>query len=264
MDDQVRFIHITDTHIGPSPDYMLYHANPFDQTQALIKHLNEDLPFVPDFVLHTGDVAYNPNDPQAYHWIAQTFNKLKYPCYYVRGNHDDADLMRQTLPHLPSGQGRIDYDFIVNDFHFVVLDSFGRNHPRGYLEDYQLTWLGKTCRESQARSLVIVVHHLPYLSGYTWFEEQMVIENHTQLFEILKPFKDKIRGLFFGHVHRASCAVVDGIFCATPPSASLAFFPWTRSGAFEPDPDTHTGYNIVTLTHHGVSLTQYNFPLLKP
>ena len=63
----LRFIHISDTHIHPDPNYTKDYADitSYAGAKALVEQVN-NVPFEPDFVLHTGDVAYDP-DPEAYH-----------------------------------------------------------------------------------------------------------------------------------------------------------------------------------------------------
>ncbi len=258
MDKPLRFIHITDTHIGPSPDYLLRGCHTYAALDALVTHLNHDLPFEPDFVLHTGDVAYDP-DPAAYPLAQSLLSGFKYPIYYARGNHDDPDTMRQTLPNLPTGTGRLDYDFTIGDFHFIVLDSFGHVQPAGYLEDDQLAWLQKTCQTSTARSLVIVLHHLPVQTGVDWYDAQMVIENHDALFAILRPFQNRIRGLFFGHIHRGSTTLRDGILCSSAPAVSMQLQSWPTQTDIRSDAATPSGFNVVTLTHEQTWITQHHF-----
>ncbi len=60
----LTFVHISDTHISQHPSYNtdFGEVTTLVGVKALVEQLN-NLPFEPDFVLHTGDVAYNP-DPE--------------------------------------------------------------------------------------------------------------------------------------------------------------------------------------------------------
>ncbi|MBI5931139.1 MAG: metallophosphoesterase [Chloroflexi bacterium] len=258
MDNPLRFVHITDSHIGPSADYVLRGCNTYAALQALVTHLNNDLPFTPDFILHTGDVTYDP-DPVAYPVAQSLLCQLKYPIYYVRGNHDDPDAMRQTLPNLPAGTGRLDYDFTVRGFHFIVLDAFGHVQPAGYLEDYQLAWLQKTCQTSTARSLVIALHHLPVETGVGWYDAEMAIENHDALFATLKAFQNRVRGLFYGHIHRGSTTLREGMVCSSAAAISMQLHSWPTQTDILTDTATPHGFNVVTLTHDQTWITQHSF-----
>ncbi len=73
----LRFVHISDTHINPDPQYGVYDGRPstVEAARALVAEINA-LPFTPDFVLHTGDVAYDP-DPDAYETCLDILSGIK-------------------------------------------------------------------------------------------------------------------------------------------------------------------------------------------
>lgn len=243
----LRFVHISDTHIGTSADYLLYGHSTAAAAQKLVDYINNSLPFEPDFVLHTGDVAYDP-DPQAYDLAWQILGQLRYPLYVVRGNHDEPDAMRRVLPNLPDGSGRIDYTFERNEFRFIVLDTFGREQPRGYLEPYQIEWLTHQLHASPTTPIVMVLHHLPTATGNPWLDNHMLIDNHDALFAALAPHQQRIRGLFFGHIHAPSTTFRQGIICSSASAAFSQFifpdvYPATQLEVTSPG-----GFSLVTLT----------------
>ena len=245
----LRFVHISDTHIGPSTDYMLYGVNTHQKAEELVQFINNDLPFSPDFVLHTGDVAYDP-DAQATRLAHDVLSQIKYPLYVVRGNHDDPNALRDYFANLPQGDGRLYYDFVVKDFHFIVLDTFGLVQPSGHLDDAQLEWLQKTLTASNARSIVMIVHHIPTITGNAWLDERMRIMNDDALFAILEPYQARIRGMFFGHIHDFSAHQHHGILCSSTAAAFSQFIypenPDERFMVAEPG-----GFSLVTVRHDG-------------
>lgn len=248
MSETVRFVHISDSHIGPDPDYVLYDRNPAQSLQAMVRYLNEELPFSPDFVLHTGDVTYDP-DPAATRLAQALLSPLRYPTYFARGNHDDPDAMRQYLTNVPAGKGRLDYTFTVKGFEFVVVDTFGLVQPQGHLEPEQLVWLKETLQQSAAKSLVIVLHHLPVPTGNAWLDAHMGIDNYEALFETLRPYQQRIRGLFYGHIHSPSTVLRGGITCSSPAAVFNRF-------VFPNDADAQVlfyrasgGFSQVTISH---------------
>src|SRR5437762_11867956 len=80
----MRFIHITDTHVGPTATYGLPGKPALPTLEALVDTIN-NLPFKPDFVLHNGDVTDDASEA-AYRLVKPILAKLKYPIYYVIGN----------------------------------------------------------------------------------------------------------------------------------------------------------------------------------
>lgn len=244
----LKFVHISDTHLGSTPDYTLHGRNTYNYARALVRHLNDRLPFAPDFVLHTGDIT-NYFEDEAGQLAAQVFTELKYPIYYVAGNHDSPALMRRFLLQQAGGNEPLYYDFTVQGFHFLVLDTRGKVDPQGYVPEEQLEWLQKKCASSSARSLCLVVHHLPLQTGNTWYDRDMRIMNEEALFDVLKPYQPRLRGVFCGHIHRPYSGYRDGILCSAAPSAAFQFYAWPDMAHSEIDDVVPGGYSIVTMTH---------------
>ena len=113
--ETVYFVHISDTHIGPTPDYSRHGHEPLPCARRLVEIIN-DLPTIPDFVIHTGDVVTDPH-PDSYRLAAETFAKLSVPIYYVNGNHDTAADIQRYLSMGPkvmaSHLGELAYVFEV-------------------------------------------------------------------------------------------------------------------------------------------------------
>ena len=244
----LRFIHISDTHIGSSTDFYLYGRNTCNNAKNMIAFLNNDLPFTPDFVLHTGDVTNTPDEESA-QLAAQVMSELKYPVYYVCGNHDGRSTLRQYLMQQPPTEDYLFYDFTLDDFHFLVLDTRSDIDPQGYVSHNQLTWLAEKLETSAARSVCLIVHHLPLKIYIDWHDKDMRIMNDDELFAVLRPYRERLRGVFFGHIHRAFTGFRDGILCASAPSTFMQFhaYPELKKASF--DTTTQPGYSIVSLTH---------------
>ena len=52
----MRFVHITDTHVGSTPDHTLHGRPTLSNLAVLVETIN-NLPFRPDFILHNGDIV---------------------------------------------------------------------------------------------------------------------------------------------------------------------------------------------------------------
>ena len=78
----------------------------------------------------------------------------------------------------------------------------------------------------------------------------MLIQNYPQLFETLVPYRDHIRGIFFGHIHDFSTHYVQGMLCSSTSAAFSQFiYPIEATKRFmvtEPG-----GLSLVTLRHNG-------------
>ena len=255
----LRFVHISDTHVGPDTQHMQYGRNTYQDAKAMVDFINHGLEFEPDFVLHTGDVINEP-DAGASQLAADLFKSLRFPAWYVLGNHDDRERMRADLLDLPPADGPLFYDFRQGDFHFLTLDSRGDIDPQGFVSADQLDWLAQTCHASDARSLVLLVHHLPLRLGVVWIDRDMRIMNDDALFDVLRPHSERLRGVFFGHIHRATTGFRDGILCSSSASTFMQFHMNPDDEQAQFDTLAPGGYAVVTMTHGQTTVTHHTLP----
>lgn len=259
----LRFVHISDSHIGSTADFTRYGQNTLDCLHELVRHLNDDLTFTPDFVMHTGDVTNDP-DNAATQLAADAMSALKYPVHYVVGNHDGRAQMREFLLREASSEAHIYYDFHQEDYHCLVVDTRGPIDPQGLITEDQLTWLASTCAASTAPSLVLFMHHLPVRIHVPWMDDPdvmgMRVMNAEALFDVLKPYREKLRGIFFGHIHRASSHWYDGILCSSAASSFRQLHLLPNAEAPSIDPHTLPGYSIVTITHEQTNVVHVAVP----
>ena len=139
----VYFVHISDSHIGPTAEYSRHGFRSQPCVARAVEIINA-LPTTPDFVIHTGDVVTEP-DVRSYRRAAELFGQLKMPVYFVTGNHDRS---RDIQRHLPMGPRQIlsnhldvlSYAFEVKGYRFLVLDARGPDEidPHGVLSEAQL------------------------------------------------------------------------------------------------------------------------------
>ena len=256
----LRFIHMSDTHISHDPGWESFGNRTLNNSKALVKYLNTELPFEPDFVLHTGDVVYNP-DRSAYEKARDILSELRYPIYYVRGNHDDPDMMREFLPNLPAGSGRLDYDFMIGEFHFVILDTFGNPPTTGLVEQAQLEWLENKLSQSPARSIIFALHYLPVQTGVPVLDQKMIIQNHDALLDVLYPHRERLRCTLFGHIHRTTIAQRGGILFSSAPAVWFQLVLWPEDEPrFKGDRTALPGFNLVTVDHEQTWITNHTIP----
>lgn len=255
----LRFIQISDTHIGLDRAYRRYDRNTYDHARRMVDYLNNHLDFQPDFVVHTGDVTDLPEDACA-ELAAEVFADLKYPIYYVIGNHDRAGAMRKYLLKQDPSEDRIFYDFQQGGFHFMVLDTRGEPDPQGFVSADQLAWLAETCQKSTAQGIMLLIHHLPIRLNVPWYDRQMEIVNAAALFEVLQGYKDKIRGVLFGHIHRSFAGFQQGIMCNAVASTFMQFqmSPHHLEPVF--DVSAPPEYALVTLTENSTTITYHAIP----
>jgi Icc protein len=261
--EPVYFVHISDTHFGPTKAYGRHGHTPYPCAKALVNVINH-LPVTPDFVIHTGDVATDP-DPQAYELAAEVFADLTVPIYYVVGNHDTAQDIRQHLPMGPKADldssERLSYTFEMKGYRFLVVDARGPDaiDPEGLLPDSQLEIVR---REATAVGppLTIFMHYPALPLNSTRFDENMLVQNGKTFHNALLPARDRLRGVFFGHIHQHMQMMRDGIVYASTASAFSQFAAWPNAIDPNTDPDHLPGYSFVHLLPEQTIIHHHTFP----
>ena len=193
----LRFVHISDTHLGPDADHVRYGRNTYQDAKAMVDFINHDLEFEPDFVLHTGDVINEPDDG-ASSLAAGLFRTLRFPTYYVLGNHDDRDRMRADLLGQAPVAGPLSLRLPPSRiFIFWCWIHAARLIRRD--SSAMINWIGWPRRvvhqmHSRWRFLCIIC---PFYTGVTWIDRDMRIMNDDAFFAVLKPHRERLRGVFF-------------------------------------------------------------------
>ncbi len=250
----MRFIHISDTHIGPAPDFSNYGHASLPNLEQTVEVIN-GLSFQPDFILHTGDVVEDWSEA-AYRLAKPVLDRLKYPVYYVNGNHDDREhLQRILLGKTPNGE-RSDYSFVCDGIQIEVFDTFGPNQPTGTMTDSQLDRLGAICRPD-GPPLMIAMHHQPVPLDVEWIDGWMWMDRHEELRKLVAPARQRIVGVFFGHVHRAFQVISEGILYCAAPSTFAQLRSWPDQDRPLPTPAEPGGFSVVTITAQQTTVRQH-------
>lgn len=262
--EAVYFVHISDSHLGPTADYSRHGHQSQPCVERAVETINM-LPTPPDFVIHTGDVVTHP-DVASYRRAAEIFGKLTMPVYFVTGNHDRS---RDIQRHLPMGPRHIlsnnldvlSYAFEVKGYRFLVLDARGPDEidPHGMLSEAQLALVR---REATAVGPPLTVFlHFPTLPmNSIWMDAYMLVINGGHLHEALLPARERLRGVFYGHVHRSMQTVRDGILYTAVPSLFAQFSAWPNDAVVREDPDYLPGFNFVHLLPDQTIVHQHTFP----
>jgi 3',5'-cyclic-AMP phosphodiesterase len=257
----LRFVHISDTHICHDPNYNLPEATftPLEGARALVEQLNH-LPFTPDFILHTGDVAYDP-DAAAYIAAREVLSKIKYPVHYLAGNHDKSEDLQRIFLQRPTIRTPFSYDFEIKGMHVVCLDSNGpAKRPAGLVDDEQLGWLEKICSNpADTRPLVIAVHHNTLPTGIPWWDEFMRMTNGEAFHKVLLGARHRLRGVFHGHIHQSTDTYRDGILYSGVASSWYQLHSWPDQVNTLGDEYGVPGFNVVTVTPDQTFIRRHAF-----
>jgi len=262
MAQPVYFLHISDTHLRPNKDFEIHGRLPYQNFERLVNAI-QNLPVQLDFLMHTGDVTGNA-EPEAYALASDLLATLDIPIYYAAGNHDDPNQM-QNLPmgnRTAQQDALVSYTFDIKNERFIVLHTQGPHEEiggSGRLPDGQFDFLTKQIDSTPGR-ISIFLHHCPIHLDCDWHDDKIDLLNGDDLHTTLIPYKEKIRGVFFGHIHRGVQIIKDGIHYASVGSTYMPLDLWPQGNA-ERDVLAPLPFNFVTLTDHSTIIKEHTIPL---
>lgn len=264
MMEPLYFVHISDTHLGPTAVFQDRHGvSPYPCAEKLVAIIN-NLPTTPDFVIHTGDVVYDP-DPAAFKLAADLFSRLNVPIYYVNGNHDGKGMLANYLPmgpktNLSDDPETLSYTFAVKGERFVVVDARGPEEidPQGVFSAAQLEVVRNEA-QPDGPPLTIFMHYPALPMNSKWMDGNMLVQNGRSFHNLLLPAKERLRGVFHGHVHQNMQVMRDGIFYASVVSAYSQFYAWPHDDYVQHDFAHEPGYGFIHLLDGQMILHQHSF-----
>ena len=261
--EPVYFVHISDTHLGPTEDYARHGYPSLPYARQVVEIIN-NLPTRPDFVIHTGDIVTNPS-AEAYQLAADVFAELQVPIYYVTGNHDRACDIRRYLTMGPMQDCLPDacalcYVFEVKGYRFLVLDARGPDEidPHGLLSEEQLEIVRQEAT-ADGPPLTVFIHYPLLRMNSPGMDAHMQVLNGEELHQALLPARDRLRGVFHGHVHQPMQIMRDGILYVATASTFAQFTAWPGDVHVETDHDLPPGYGFVHLLPEQTIIHQQAF-----
>lgn len=256
----LRFVHLSDTHLSADPHYSHADADypAAAGARAAVRAINA-LPFTPDFVLHTGDVAYDP-DPAAYSAARAILGELRAPVRYLVGNHDDREALQRVLLGRHNPAPKLYEQFECGGVQCILLDSQAPvPGAAGALDQPQLDWLRALCAAPDERPLVVAVHHNALPVGAPFFDTIMRLADGEALHRALLPAARRLRGVFFGHIHQPAETVCDGILYCAAPSTWYQLHSDPGSAEMRPDRGARPGFSVVSIMRDRTAVRRYQF-----
>lgn len=261
MEEPLYFVHISDSHIGPTPGYSRHGHVSLPCSQRAVDLISR-LPQQPDFVIHTGDITTDP-EPAAYELAAGVFNQLGVPTYYANGNHDTAADIRHYMqigPTVWADSTRLTYGFKMKGVEVLVLDGRGPDEidPHGRFTRAELSALDRAA-VSDGPPLLIFTHFPLLPLNSPWMDRNMLVENGTEAHELLRRLGGRLRGVFHGHVHQNMQTVRDGVLYVAVASLFSQFTAWPADVDTGFDPAHPPGYNFVHVLPEQTIIHQHTF-----
>jgi 3',5'-cyclic-AMP phosphodiesterase len=186
-----------------------------------------------DAVVLTGDLV-DRGSADEYRELKSCLKALPsdHPVFFCLGNHDARNTFAEVFGSLEatalSDTSNTHYQYSAALFTFggqvmrlVVLDTLEPGKDQGRLCDRRLQWLRQTLSRYPNDRIVLVMHHLPFLTGSSLFDS-MVVEERRQFDELLAEFKT-VERIICGHFHRACVTQLATIPVVVSPSTVHAY-----------------------------------------
>ena len=197
----MKILQISDMHLT-GDDRLLFGSSPRDRLAAAIDVIRREHADA-EFCLFTGDLAEGGN-VAAYRQLAELAAGLPMPCHFVPGNHDAREQLLQALaPEHPQADRFAQKVIDTRHGRFLLLDTVRVGAPSGELCAQRLAWLKAQLSGARAgQDFWLVMHHPPLAVGIPSMDQYGLAE--AELFwEVIRPYRSRIRHILFGHVHRA-------------------------------------------------------------
>jgi 3',5'-cyclic AMP phosphodiesterase CpdA len=160
----LRFAQVSDSHIGFSGKANPNVAGSFDQAIDRINSLG----YVPDFVIHTGDLTHL-STPEQFDQVKQMMTGLRTPhVFTVPGEHDSVDDAGQKYRSVFGAGTRGDgwYSFDIAGVHVIALVNTLNLKKLGHLGTEQLDFIAKDVAPLPSDTPIIVFSHIPLFAMY--------------------------------------------------------------------------------------------------
>ena len=255
----LSFIHISDTHLMADPAFNLPDLSNTPQEGAdSLKAAIQALPIAVDFILHTGDVVNEPSK-EAYLRARAFFHTFEIPIHFLSGNHDDPALQQQFLLQRQEVKLPFCYEFEQAGIQFIALDSHQPNTNAGKLGTEQLEWLRERCSAADDRPLIVALHHNPLQAPPSPWWDNMALRDGEALHQTLLRAKDRLRGVFFGHIHQPLQYYRDGILYAAACGSweLLHYYPDMQD--FLLDHESLPSFNLVHIGPRTTTIRRHSF-----
>lgn len=220
----VRLLQITDCHIFATADQRLQGLDTrlsFELVSDSALNKIENL----DLLLVTGDLSQDES-ADAYRYLADRFERFGVPVFWLPGNHDDVDTMRE---HLIGKQIYPARRVLVGDWQIVLLDSTVEGQVHGRVSEQQLDFLDEALDEYPDRHVLVCVHHQALDCGSEWLDAKGL--NDSDQFRNRLAQQANVRAVLWGHVHQETHRSIGDIEWMSTPSSCIQFKPNSKDFA---------------------------------
>ncbi len=241
----IKVIQITDPHLPEHSGDTLAGANTLDSFQLTVDKIKtESIPA--DLIIGTGDIVQNATSPHGYETFREIIEPLGVKTLVVPGNHDTADILKNTLS---SGMVTFTRHHIIGNWQFIMLDSSIPHAVNGHISEDQLHEVDEILTKYPNHHALVAMHHQPLPIGCRWLDicDNGAVDNGNELFNILDKHKNT-KVVMWGHVHQDFISSRNNVHLLASPSTCIQFKPRQLDFCLDPLPP---GYRWLELEEDG-------------
>ncbi len=242
----LKIIHLTDIHLPTIETDILYGIN----IHSVVYKIAEKISQIKDIdcIIITGDIA-NKGDYNAYITLDKVFKDIDVPIFWLQGNHDFSEVMLQVSTKV---KVKSDKCFTIKNTKFILLQSVMRdeddlslNKGRGYLFNYEMSFLKRELDEDNFDNCIIALHHPPVLSN-SWTDRR-ILDNRLEFINLIEQYS-KVKVVLYGHQHIAQQTIINKINYISSPPVSYHYNP--NGERFSILENIH-GFGIIIIDNEG-------------
>jgi len=237
----VRLVQITDCHIFATEEECLQGCNTRQSFAAVSNAAIENSAQL-DLLLATGDLSQDGTGA-SYDYLAQKFDDIGVPSFWLPGNHDDIDAIRG---HFKGKWIHASKHVLIGGWQIVLLNSTIKGQVYGRVATTQLEFLSRALNAYPDRHALVCLHHQALNCGSKWLDLKG-LKDSAQLRARLA-LHDNIRAVLWGHVHQESDQIIDDILWMSTPSSCVQFKPGSEEFALSSEAP---GYRHLSLYADG-------------
>jgi Icc protein len=220
----VRLVQITDCHIFATAEKCLRGWDTRQSFAAVSSAATEHSAKL-DLLLATGDLSQDGTGA-SYDYLAQKFDGIGVPCFWLPGNHDDIDALRG---HFKGQWIHASKHVLVGDWQIVLLNSTIKGQVYGRVAAAQLEFLSRALNAYPDRHALVCLHHQALDCGSEWLDLKGLRDSARLRAQLA--LHNNVRAVLWGHVHQESDQVIDDILWMSTPSSCVQFKPDSKDFA---------------------------------
>jgi 3',5'-cyclic AMP phosphodiesterase CpdA len=242
----ITFVHLSDTHIGPKGrlQYGTDTAANLRQVSSRIREMALD----PVCFIISGDLS-DHGEPASYEHLRELVDELlapfEVPVLLNLGNHDQRVPFRRIFLGETAASDEAKswyYSQEIQGLRFMMLDSLLPGHVDGALGESQLAWLTAELRQPAPVGHVVVVHH-PSIPRGVSRQNDSLLQDRDALADILRQCST-VLAVLCGHSHVSTAAAFAGTLHVAAPATAYLMDPSTRGSSRVLE---GCGFNICTV-----------------